>query len=172
MSGKGEENLKDLFERFYDADEAERCVGDVAAGEQMLREHPAPEPDDALIADIKAEVAEALRHRHAGLVRRTHWKIAVVAATVGLVVGLGVRFYVKGRGEPKTFVASILPTEIWESDDIAADDADLARLIAEIDSIEGEIMSLPPAKGVDASDEPAGEIEMELIEIDSDFWKG
>jgi hypothetical protein len=58
---------------------------------------------------------------------------------------------------------------IWESDDIAADDVDLARLIAEIDEIESEIMGLQPGEG---GDEGAGQIEMELIEIDSDFWKG
>ena len=169
MSGKSEENLKELFERFYDADQAERYAGDVAGAEQMLHEYPAPEPDAELIAKIKAEVVEALARRHDGLVRRTHWKIAPVAAIAGIMVGIGVRFYVRDRGEPEAFVASILPTAIWESDDIAADDADLARLIAEIDEIESEIMGLQPGEG---GDEGAGQIEMELIEIDSDFWKG
>ncbi|MHC4594656.1 MAG: hypothetical protein ACYS19_06890, partial [Planctomycetota bacterium] len=65
MNGQNKENLKELFERFADAEQAEKCVEDVQKAEQILREYPAPEPDDMLIANIKAEIAMRLPARRA-----------------------------------------------------------------------------------------------------------
>ena len=45
MDERNEENVKELFEKFLDSEQAERNTEDVRKGEEILREHPAPEPD-------------------------------------------------------------------------------------------------------------------------------
>lgn len=69
--------------------------------------------------------------------------------------------------------ASIIPTAIWESDDIAADDADLVIFTTEIEQIEDELPALQLGEDDSNEDSAITELEMELIEINnSDFWKG
>ena len=65
MNSRNEENLKELFETFLDAEQAESCTEDVQKAEEILRKHPAPEPDDMLIANIKAEIAMHLPAKRA-----------------------------------------------------------------------------------------------------------
>jgi len=67
---------------------------------------------------------------------------------------------------------SIIPRAIWESDDIAADDVDLAILTSEIEQIEDEMLTLQLGESDGDSDTAITELEMELIETDSYFWKG
>jgi len=70
-------------------------------------------------------------------------------------------------------LTSIIPTAIWESDDITAADADLAIFTTEIEQIEDELMSLQLGEDDGNGDSSVSELEMELIEINnSDFWKG
>jgi len=173
MNGQNEENLKELFEKFFTAEQAERAVEDVQKAEQLLREHPAPEPDDMLIANIKAEIAMRLPPRRAGVFRRMAYKTAAVAAAVIIVAAIGLKLFEKGGGEPEGVVyASIIPRAIWEGDDIAADDVDLAILTAEMEQIEDEVLALQWGEDGGNGDRAVTELEMELIEIDSDFWKG
>jgi len=51
MNNENQENLKELFEKFTDAEQAESCAEDVQKAEEILRKHPAPEPDAMLIAN-------------------------------------------------------------------------------------------------------------------------
>jgi hypothetical protein len=60
MNNQNQENLKELFEKFLYTKHAQRYVEDVQKAEEILREHSAPEPDDMLIANIKAEIAMRL----------------------------------------------------------------------------------------------------------------
>jgi len=172
MGDRNEENLKELFEKFYTAEQAERAVEDVQKAEQLLRKHPAPEPDDMLIANIKAEIAMRLPLRRADVFRRMAYKAATVAAAVIIVAAIGVSLFKKGDGSEKVAYASIIPRAIWESDDIATDDLDLAMLTAEMEQIEDEVLTLQSGENGGNGDTAVTELEMELIEIDSDFWKG
>jgi hypothetical protein len=61
---------------------------------------------------------------------------------------------------------------IWESEDISADDANLATLIAETEEIEGEMLALELGENGGNGSGSLTELEMELEEINSDFWKG
>ena len=172
MNGRNEENLKELFERFVSAEKAEQAVQDIQKGEQIFREHSVPGPDMELIADIKAEVADALLRRKANAFRRTAYKVAAVAAVILLAV-ISVRFFEKGSVEPRRVAtASIIPLSIWESEDVTADDADLAVLTAEIEQIKSEVLTLQLGENGGNGDKELMELEMRLIEIDSDFWKG
>jgi len=173
MNGQNKENLKDLFGRFFNPEQAERAVEDIREGERILSEHPRPEPDDMLIADIKAEITEAVMRRKTTAFRRTAYKTAAVAAVFIILATVSVKLFEKGDGEPEKLVtASIIPRAIWESDDVADSDAELAALTAEIEQIEGEALALRLGENGGNGNRAVTELEMELIEIDSDFWKG
>jgi hypothetical protein len=173
MEHRNQENLRELFGKFFDAERAESCVEDIRKAEQMLREHPAPEPDDMLIANIKAEIAMRLSASRAHRFRRIIYEVAGVAAAILIVAAVSLQLFEKGapmHGE--VVYASLLPTAIWESDDITADDDDLAVFSAQIEQIEDEVTDLQSGKDTGNGDSTIAELEMELIEINSDFWKG
>ncbi len=173
MNSRNEENLKGLFEKFLDPRQAEQAVEDLRESQRILSEHPAPEPDGRLIADIKAEIEGALLRRKANVFRKIAYKAAVAAAAVIILAVIGVELYEKGGGEAKKVItASIIPEAIWESDDVSADDADLAILAAEIEQIEGEALAVQLGENDGNGNRNLLELEMELIEINSDFWKG
>ena len=174
MNGRNDENLKELFEKFLDAEQAESCVEDVQKAEEILREHPAPEPDDMLIANIKAEIAMRLPARKTYVFKHIAYKAVSIAAAVVFLTAIGLRLFEKGDSKPGPVqYASIIPTAIWESDDIATADADLAIFTIEIEQIEDELLALQFGEDDANGDSSVSELEMELIEINnSDFWKG
>ena len=164
-NGQNKEELKELFEGFVSAEEAERAVEDIQRGEEILRGQSAPEPDSELVADIKTEIAGALLRRN---FRRMAYKTAVAVAAVILLAVVSVRFFEKGGVEPKRVAkASIIPEAIWESDD-----TDLAIMAAEIEQIEDRVMTLQLGENEGNGDKDLIELEMRLIALDSDFWKG
>jgi hypothetical protein len=174
MNGRNDENLKELFEKFIDAEQAEKYAEDVQKAEQILREHPAPEPDDMLIANIKAEIAMRLPAGRTGVFKQIAYKTVSVAAAVIFLTAIGLRLFDKGGVETNgAQYASIIPTAIWESDDIAAADANLVIFTVEIEQIENELLALQLGEDDGNGDSSITELEMELIEINnSDFWKG
>lgn len=178
MTNRKEENLKELLERFVGTEQAQKAAENISQGEQILRDNSAPKPSKKLITEIKSEIgAELLRSRtiKTSGFRKTAYKIAVVAAAVIILAALSIKFFEKGDKPNKTGkfeYASIIPTSLWESDDIAADDMDLAILNAEIEQIEGEMIALQSSESGGNGQRAVTELEMELIEIDSDFWKG
>ncbi len=173
MNNRNEENLKEVFEKFLEPKEVEQAAEDIAQGERIFREHPAAEPDDEFIADIKMKISGALLHRKATSFRRTAYKTAVAAVAVILLAVISTRFFEKGSGESKkAAAASIIDGVIWESERLAADDADLAILAAEIEQIEDEMLALQLAEDGGNGSKAVTELEIELIEINNDFWKG
>ena len=173
MNGRDEKNLKKLFERFLDSEQAERCVEDVQKAEQILREYPAPEPDDLLIANIKAEIALHLLPGKADASKRMLYKAAIAAAAAVIILAaIGLRLFEKGAESGRVVTASIIPSAIWESDNIASDDVDLAFFTAEIEQIDDEMMTLQLGKNGGNGSKAVSELEMELDEIEGDFWKG
>jgi len=174
MNNQNQENLKELFEKYLDAKQAQRYVEDIQKAEEVLREHPAPEPDDMLIANIKAEIAMRLPVRKTYVFKHIVYKALRIAAVVIFITAIGLRLFYNGAREsgPVQY-ASIMPTVIWESDDITADDADLVNFITEIEQIEDEFLALQLGEEDGNGDSTIIELEMELIEINnSDFWKG
>jgi len=172
MNSQNEENLKELFERFVDAEQAEKHVEDVQKAEQILREYPAPEPDNMLIANIKAEIAMRLPARRAYVFRQKVYKVAAVAAAVVILAAVSLRLFEKDVVEPQRVAyASLIPPIIWESDDIATDDEDLAIFTAEAEQIEDEVMALQFGEDGSNGERAVSELEMELVKIEGDFWK-
>ena len=173
MEDRNNETLRALFEKFFDAEQAESCVEDIQKAEQILREHPAPEPDDMLIANIKAEIAMRLQASRAHRIRRIFYEVVGAAAIIIFVAVVSLQLFKKDAPEPGGInYASIIPTEMWISDNVAADDEDLAFFTAQIEQIEDEVLTLQSGEDTGNGDSTLTELEMELIEINSDFWKG
>ena len=173
MEERNQENLRELFEKFFDAERAESFVEDIQKAEQILREHPAPRPDDMLIANIKAEIAMRLQAGRAHRLRRIIYEVMGAAAAIIFVAAVSLQLLEKDTPKPgEVAYASLIPAAIWENDDITTADEDLAVFTAQIDQIEDEVMTLQSSEKAGNGDSTLAELEMELVEINSDFWKG
>lgn len=174
MNGQNDENLKELFERFGDKESAGQAAGDIQAGERILREHPAPEPGAELISDIKVKIDQALERRKRDAFRRGVYKAVAVAAVFIVLASISKKVFEKDKveNEKGVFYASVIPTAIWESDNIAADDSDLASLIAEFQQLEEDVVAVQLGENRGNVEDVAAELEIELLEMNGDFWKG
>ena len=172
MENRNQENLGELFGKFFDAERVESCLKDFQEAERIFADNPAPEPDDMLIANIKAEIAMRLPARKAELARRRIYRRAVAAAAVFLIAGISTTlFNGPQHGPARLAAASLIPTAVWESDDVTADDENLAFFATEIEQIESEVIALESDEDTSESDRTIAELEMELILVSSDFWK-
>jgi hypothetical protein len=168
-----DENLRELLGKFFGADEAKQAAEDIRRGEEILDEHGAPGPDSELIANIKAEVRVALAVRKTNAFRRAVYKVAAVAAAIIIVAAISVKLSERGNGEAEPVAtASIIPAAIWESEDIAADDAELGTFADEIEELEGDVLALGLGENGGNGYEAIEELEVELEEIEGVFWKG
>ena len=168
MNGRDEENLKELFEKFVSGNEAERAAEDIQKGDEILRQRPGALPDEQLLADIKTRMAVGLQRRKKATFRKVVYGAAAVAAVI-IFAAISVRpFEDRGAG-PERIIAAKIPEAIWESEDIAADDAVLA---GEIEQAEREVLALRLGENGGNGGSLIAELEMELIEIGNDFWKG
>ncbi len=172
MNGRNNENMKELLEKFMDAEQAENCLEDVQKAEKILREHPAPEPDSMLIANIKAEIAMRLPARRTYTFKQIAYKAIRIAAAVIILSAIGLRLFETDSPQSRTITyASVIPTAIWEGNDITTDDEDLAIFTTEIEQIEEELLALQLGEDSGNGDRSVSELEMELVAINSDFWK-
>lgn len=173
MNERNGDNLRELFKKLGDPEQAQRAVEDVQKGEQIIHEYPAPEPNEAVIAGIKAKIAETVHRRKSISFKWAVYKTAAVAAVFIVLATISVKLFERSNDKPERVItASVIPDTIWESSDIAADDADLAVLTAEIKQIESEVLALQLGETNGNGQETIVELETELIEIVSTFWKG
>jgi len=171
MNSQNDENLKELFERFLSAEQAESGVEDIQIGEQILREHPAPEPDSMLITNIKAEIAMRLPAKRTNVFAKIAYRAVYAAAAILVISAISLSLSDKNKEPNPRQYGSNIPTLDWDSDDITTDDADLAIYTIEIEQIEDELRSLQLGESSSSSDSSLSELEMELVAINNDFWK-
>lgn len=170
MNGRNEENLRELFERFVNTEQAEKAVEDVWKAERILREHPAPKPDEELIAGIKSEIANSLLLRQRNIFRRkVSYEAAAVAAAVIMLATIWTGIFERGTGRPGRMYATGVPSSIWESDNIAVDDPHLASLTAAVEQIENEFLTLQRDEESGNGSSAVAELEMEVAVNNSDL---
>jgi len=165
MNSRNDENLEELFGRFFDGKEAKEAAEDIGKGEQTLRGHPAPVPDDVLLADIKGKIVKALLEKKVNTFKVAVYRVAAVAAMFIILAIISVKLF-----NPKS-IASITPQSVWESVDGAAEDTEWAVFTARTEQIEGDVLSLKSYEN-GVQDKEVTELESDLTEMDSDFWKG
>jgi hypothetical protein len=170
MSNRDDENLKDLLGKFLEDKQAREAMDDINKGEQLLRENPAPEPDEGLIDDIKSQISRALLRQERGGYKRIIYKAAVVAAAVIIVVTVGVKVIDKGGIQEEVRLSAApesVPESVWENGD-----SELEILAAEVEQIEDEMLAWQVGEYGGVRTNGVTELEFEIEEIDSDFWKG
>jgi hypothetical protein len=174
MKNNKKENLKELFEKFLDSNKAQQAAEDISHAEQILQKHPAPAPSAQLLQDIKAQVAiKAAVCRKAIAFRRIAYRAAATAAVVIITISVGIKLLEKETPEPKAIALDLaMPATTWDSNNLAEDDDHSATLVAEIKQIEQDLLALQLDENGSNGLPFVEVLEMELNEIDSDFWKG
>jgi len=61
---------------------------------------------------------------------------------------------------------------IWEDESEPGGDEQLTALTAEIDEVEADILAIRLGEDGGENDSLLTDLEMEMIEINGDFWKG
>lgn len=168
MKDHAHENLMGLLRRFMDEPAARAAHEDIRAGERWLNAYPAPRPDAGLLGALQRQMmATAARRRH----RVTRWIHGAVAAAAVIVVALIGLFYPGSGSQSSVSMASLLPASVWDSDDITADDHDLAYFSAQLGQLEAQMQALDGDDSEISSGAP-DDLEMELMAIQAEFLKG
>lgn len=170
MKDPARENLAELLRQFMDDSAARGAQADVDAAERILATHPAPTPSPETLSTIKGlMIASAARRRRRIRIFRV---AAAAAATVILTVLIGRHNQTGTVDRPNVSFASIIPTAVWESDNLAEDDLDLAYFTSQIRQIEAQMQAVEAAETETRGTDSAGELELELIAIETEFGKG
>lgn len=161
------DNLRLLFERFLDPEKAQEAADEVLEAQDMLSAYPAPSVRAQTLARIRTQMVAKLakKQRRARIYRLTSTAAAVIV--VGLVGFLG-----NGqRGDETRSHAGILPAAMWDSDDIASDDMELAYFASEISRIATEVQAIQSGEDLQAGTSALAELEIKLSLLDTHFWK-
>ncbi len=168
MKDHTRENLLELLRAFMDESAARTANRDIEAAERILEGSAVRAPSPETLSAIKSRMVAAAHRRSA---RIRVFRTAAVAAAVMLMVLIGRH----GRGpndRPGVNFASIIPTAIWESHDIAADDPDLVYFTSQIRQIETQMRDIETDSTEMRDSDVLDDIEVELIAIETEFWKG
>ncbi len=173
MDKQGNENLSELLARFMNEQDARQAADDIEKGDKLLSRYPAHEPGEEALARIKGRVAQALNQRHAIGIRRRVWAVAAAAAVVLLASALTLKLFERQpTPTERARYASVIPASVWDGNDIKTDDVDIAVMVAEIETIENELFALNLDDDGGNGNGAVGDLEIELMEVGGDFWKG
>jgi len=168
MEDRNQEDLRELFERFTEPTEAEAAARDIRLADGMLAAYPVPEPRPEVIIGIKLQIATTLATPPA----KPHRLRRVLAAAAAVIVmAILVLLGRDPQTNPQTSYATLIPTAIWESDDIATDDMDIAYLASEISHIEDQVRALEAGQTQDVRVATLHEVETALMQINTEFWR-
>jgi len=170
MSDNMYDDLKSQFESFLDPQNAAYAAEDVFEGDRILNENPAPMPSEQLKARIKSRVRLTLMRTRRVSSRRFVYQLAAAAAAIIIVFGISIQMVDNKPGHIRPIAQ--ISAAVWDGTNITSDDAELSRLSAGIEQVEQELSGTQLTLNIADSADAADELEMELINIDSDFWKG
>ncbi len=158
------ENLDTLLKSLF-GEEAGAVKEDIRRGDEILAAHPAPEPDEAVVRQIRNNVRQAAITQ-----KRTHrhimaYRTAVVAALFMIIGALAVNFLTH---QADTYT---------DLDDISVagffgPDIQLSALSDEIDEIESSILAVGSERESSESASDVDDLETEILEVSSTFWRG
>lgn len=166
------ENIGGLFSDAGEPQTADEFQVNLQKMEEYFSNYPVEGLDAEVVSAIKKNIDSALLRKRPIDYRRVFLKAVAVAAVFMLVSILLVRFGEKPHGPmEKVLTAGIIPSSIWEADDISTADSELAMLSDELDELERQSLSIGLGESENDSIDLT-ELEIELSEIDNDFWKG
>ncbi len=171
MSNRKDKNLDELLARFYGS-EARKVADDIAEGERILREYPDPKPDEETIILLKAKVAKAVAANRERVLRRTYYGVAAFAAAVIMIAFVSVALLVNRPSESREVATTVKATKDITQDEFFYGDEEMATLSGEVEQVGDEITALDFGVASEELDDDWIDVEMGLIDIESDFWKG
>ncbi|NLZ05274.1 MAG: hypothetical protein GXY19_08890 [Phycisphaerae bacterium] len=168
MRDRNYDELRELLTRFTDSSDAGSTERDIRAGDSLFDMHPAPQAAPETLATIKRRISVRL-----GMPRRhTHPLYRYVGAAAAVIAMALIGFFGRSAPEqPRVSYASLIPAAIWDSDDLVSDDAELAYFRSELRHIETQMQALEAGDGELVAAGSLDEVELELIRIDTQFWK-
>ncbi len=174
MKNNKKENLKELFEKFLDSHKAQQATEDIKSAGEILEKYPAPGPSAQLLEGIKAQVAIKVAARRKTIAfRRIAYRVAATAAVVIITISVGINLFEKETPAPKALALGLaIPATTWDSNNLAEDDDYSATLVAEIEQIERDLLALQLDENGSNGLSVVEVLEMELNEINENFWKG
>lgn len=172
MNKPEQENLKELFGRFMDQRAANEAAEDIRKADQLLDALPAPQPDDRIIARVKSNVAFALKQRQTSSIQWRIWATVGVAAALVIGTYLSLRFFDGLKENRMTTLAVAIPDRVWEGSDITSDDAEIAILTAEVETLRNTVYGAQIDDSSAFGNITINDLEMELVETNGDLWKG
>ncbi|MEJ2647751.1 MAG: hypothetical protein P8016_04995 [Sedimentisphaerales bacterium] len=115
-----DENLRELIEKFMDAKNARTYLEDIEAGERILRECPAPRPDDMVLANIKANMSLHKLHQRTVTFRKRVFEALAIAASIAIIAIISFSSILEtprnpGGGPPER--SSVVPAGWWVHQD-------------------------------------------------------
>jgi hypothetical protein len=146
------ENLRELIKKFMDAKNAQTYLEDIEAGERILREHPAPRPDDMLLANIKANMAMHKMPQRTVTFKKRVLEALAVAASITVIAVISFRSFDQTPPVPQgesfyTTGISLLPEGFWTHEDqkytsFVKDLNDINTQIVQIEKVDDDYDSL------------------------------
>ncbi len=173
MAERKDENVRELFENFFGPKQAKQAAEDIRRVEQILEENPAPEPSEELCWQIKERICRSLEKRNVRRYWMPAYRAVAVAAVIIFVFVVSVELFKKPtlpREEPRIYAAAI-PAAVWDGSNIMEDDAELSVLYAEIEQVEDDFLAVQLDQGYGNGKDSVTELELELMDIDSEFWE-
>jgi len=178
MSIKNQDNLNKLLSTFMDSDSADKAAEDFRQADLIFEKHKSAEPGSKLLANIKADINRELNHSKTSIIKTATLRFAAAAAVFLIAASVFFMMNQNDTQPPKNqAVAQITDSastvSIWDSEDVTANDAQYETFEREIEQIESEIVAIKYETDSTINGESElTEIENDLIEIQSDFWKG
>jgi len=170
MNTRKNKNLNELLARFYGS-EARKVADDIAEGERILRKYPDPKPDEETIILLKTKVAKAVVVHRERALRQTYYRVATFAAVVIVIAFVSVQ-WLEHRPIESVRVATTVTSDVSEDNGFFNGETELETLSAEVEQVGDEIMALDFGVASEDLDSEWIDVEMGLIDIESDFWKG
>jgi hypothetical protein len=166
MAQRIREDLTELFRLWLDPQKARDAAQEVRSAEEMIESYPTPLPAAATLDRVKQQMRHRVIRR-----RRSHFMEGVAAVAAAILIVAGLSQYGM-PGSRSSVGLAMLPAALWESNDIASDDVKLAYFNSEVDRLEAQVQAIESSDSDVSSTGTLDDVELELFQIDTDFWKG
>ncbi len=163
MTENKKENIDNLLSRFYRADELEQIKIDLTEGDNLFGKYPAPQVSQEVIDDIKLKIGKKQR-------RASFSSVLVKTAAAAAIVIIGAVILTQNiEQRPVSY------TQNGYQAALAKVDNNIASLEKEIALLRDELIAirLNEDNGTNGRlAEAINNVDAEIIETESLFWKG
>jgi len=166
--------MEEWPEGFFDSRQSREISQDIRSGDNLFNEYDAPVPQEELLESIKTRVGLEIQKAESSNLRAVFLRAIATAAILVIFSIIGTRLFNENAAKSRGYTAGLTMTgQIWESEDLAADDEQLVVLAAEIDELENELLAIRLGQTNGNGEDDLTELEIDVLQdTDSDFWKG